>query len=151
MDTVERDFKKIKDEIYDEMEKMKDDSAVLKNLYKINNVDEELQEIIILLYSNYKSELDLLNRTQYVNVNKIVDANIKLLERLKILLNKQNNPKKGFLSNFTNVPNLVKIVGSIVVGIGTIVILREVFPESTDAVIHFFIDLFSTKTIIKAN
>jgi len=82
---VENELNKIRDEIYNINTNVKDSSDLYLALSKVNSLEEELHEVLILMYSNYQSELHALKHHHLVHISKLIDSTIVILNEVKLL------------------------------------------------------------------
>lgn len=103
MERILKDYEQLKQYLEDLQSSVTDDKDFVK-LVQLKGVDEDMKETLILLHSNYKTELkshqDVVQRT----LTKVVDNQINLVSSLQ----KNDNELKATNSNVIHYVNLVK-------------------------------------------
>lgn len=153
-DVLKSEFKKLKDEMYDYKEQ--DDNSDFIKLLQIKDVSDDLKETLILLHSNYTTEIREI-RNHYCRLfNKLVDRDIEMLELILKMLdnggiptNKQtNNDSAG--GKFSTIrkaggylEQLPKMWLYIVIIIVSMSILHHFIPESFERAVKLFKNVFT--------
>lgn len=160
-DVLKGEFKKLKDEIFDYKEQ--DDNQDFIKLLQIKDVSDDLKETLILLHSNYTTEIRE-TRNHYCRLfNKIVDRDIELLELVvKMLennLNKNDNSSEhgiigkiggagGIGHYLTHLPRIWMFMILVIVGMS---VLHHFIPESFERSVKLFKNVFSFGLIGNSN
>jgi hypothetical protein len=96
MEEIKKNLKKLKDDIYNLHNETNNEDFT--NLVKLSSdMELELYETLILLHSNYKSELQEIKKYQIRTLNKIIDNDIEIINKLKnelLLIKSEINVKK---------------------------------------------------------
>lgn len=166
MKTVEEDFKNLKSKLFDNI-KTRSDTEVMSSIVKVKDMDEDMQELIILLYSNYKVELESIKQDNLETTTTLIDLNLRSLNRLKIQIdanarNRYTPPEErekitkghlrdhdhGFFKMFASLPNTSKIALTLTFTLSMLVLLSVAAPTATDKVMGFFENLVSNNSNI---
>jgi len=148
----------IKDKLY-EIQESTSSENIFKDLVKLNNIETELYEILILLYSNNKAELDLVKHNHMTHSSKIVDSSISIANKLNLLKKDldhleekidEHTDQLGKL-NTSNKKNTLKVI-LIFFGMGIIVFSIVMFsihylPEETNQIFDFVVKALDTKAL----
>jgi len=86
LDDIINELNSIKDAIYNKEVSTSVD-VVFKRLIELNEIESELYETLILLYSNNKAEFDLLKHNHLIHSSKIIDSSISLVGLINDLIN----------------------------------------------------------------
>jgi len=148
----------IKDKLYDLQESTSSEN-IFKDLVKLNNIETELYEILILLYSNNKAELDLVKHNHMTHSSKIVDSSINIANKISLLkkdldhLETKVEEHTTQLSklNTSSKKNTLKVV-LIFFGMGLITFIIfmfsiHYFPEETSKMLEFILSALDTKAL----
>ena len=151
LEEIINELNAIKDTIYNE-EVSTEVDVVFKRLIELNEIESELYETLILLYSNNKAEFDLLKHNHLVHSNKIIDSSISLVGLIKDLINEIELLKKDLAitkkkSNLLTMKNILIFIG---VGVGLLtgaVIVIHYLPSESNELLDFIRDMSNSKLI----
>ena len=149
LDDIIKELNSIKDTIY-KGEVSTSVDVVFKRLIELNEIESELYETLILLYSNNKAEFDLLKHNHLVHSSKIVDSSISLVGLVQDLISEVEMLKKevAHTKKKTNIFTLKNILIFIGVGIGlflTIVTTIHFLPDETTQMLEFIKAMSNSK------
>lgn len=154
---IKEEIKNLKDEIYNYKEQ--DDNQDLVKLIQLKNVSDDLKETLILLHSNYTTELRE-TRNHYCRLfNKMIDKNIETLELILKILNNENislsldndnnckiktdNKTDNIGGVFRYITQLPKMWIWMVAVIASLTVLHSIAPNSFDNAVGLFKSVFS--------
>jgi len=134
MDGLLTKLNAIKDNLYDNQTVSNDNDFI--QLAKLDNIDDKLHELLVLIHSNYKSEMQLVKHTQLMFLSKVIDVHIESTHKTKALVNEVNNIKNSVSNkSLLTVNNLLILAG---VAIGSVILIWVLFllsPTSGDKII----------------
>jgi len=149
LEDIINELNTIKDTIYNE-EVSTEVDVVFKRLIELNEIESELYETLILLYSNNKAEFDLLKHNHLVHSSKIIDSSISLVSLIKDLINEIEILKIELAatkkkSNILTMKNILIFIG-IGAGlfIGTIGLIHYL-PSESNELLDFIRDVSNSK------
>lgn len=155
---ITKELNRIKDKIYDVKESTPS-GDIFKNLIKLNNIESELYEILVLLYSNNKAELDAIKYNHLTHSSKIIDSSVSIVNKLVTVLNEIEYIKEITISNtldikkLTNktsnkkltIKTLVIVVGLAVSATGVLALFSYFLPNATQNVFTFLEHILNSK------
>jgi len=149
LDDIIKELNSIKDTIY-KGEVSTSVDVVFKRLIELNEIESELYETLILLYSNNKAEFDLLKHNHLVHSSKIVDSSISLVGLVQDLISEVEMLKKevAHTKKKTNIFTLKNILIFIGVGIGLFLIIITTIhflPDETTQMLEFIKAMSNSK------
>ena len=149
LDDIIKELNSIKDKIYGEEASTSVDS-VFRKLIKLNDIESELYETLILLYSNNKAEFDLIKHNHLVDSSKIVDSSISLVGVIQDLIAEIETLKEeiAYTKKKTNLFTLENILIFMSVFVGlflTMIFTIHFFPEETVQALEFIKSITNTK------
>ena len=95
MDNLHKELKQLKDEIFNNnLDTKTEDHASVNRILKLDDINNELKEVLILLTNNYTAELQAIRHHQVKSLMAIIDSDISLLNKYKEILIKLDNVEK---------------------------------------------------------
>ena len=120
MDNIQKKLLDMRDEIYDLSHNTNDDD--FKKLMQLKDINEDLHETLILMHTNYKSNMMALKHGQITLITKLINYQLEIINKnkevFKELENLKNNPSNT--SSLLLPKNIVIVLGSLLVFIGAL-------------------------------
>lgn len=156
---IKKDYDQLKDEIFEH--KIQDDNNDFIKLLQLKEISDELKETLILLHSNYSTEIKDAQSHYIKLLIKTIDRNVDLLEHLNSELNrienlveklgqtetapiaKDNADNDGWIDKLTHLNKIHKTWILILFTVICLVALNEYSPDGLDKAINIFKSIFS--------
>ena len=143
MQEIKKKLKMIRDELLDA--NMAGDDDDYGRLVKLENIDEELYQTLLMIHQNYKAEFQAMRSGNLRTISKIIDSNIDAIDAFeefteyKLLLKELNEAKaRTRLNLFLNPKNLLIVLTGLSLFVTLIWKLFSMDAEAAKNVIEFF-------------
>lgn len=143
------EYKKLKDELLNIDKSTTEDQDFL-NLVTNNNIEPDLRNLLILLHSNYKTELKDLKSLSYKILYRLVDENhivlnkmndeIKILKKENELL--KSTEEQGVLK-MKNMKHIVRGILTLLAVIVSLFFMAVINPDAYNLVLESIKDILS--------
>ena len=145
LNDIKDGYRKLKDEVYEF--KGQDDNQDFVKLVQLKDIPDELKETLILLHSNYSSEIREVRFYYTKLINKVIDKDLEAVEYFKNELDKIKTvttpaPSNGIFGFLQHLDKLQKIWITTTIIVVILFLIEFINPGSLEKVTTAFKEIF---------
>lgn len=148
MEKIKDEYRKLKEEIHN-LQSPDSDKDFVK-LVSLKEIDPELKETLILLHSNYKTELNELKSLMVRTASKLIDQDIELVSNIRDFYVKEGDAKTAkekLTSNLLELNSIQKTAIGIIMVMVVFWVLNLLSPSSFEGAANVFKSIFSSTPV----